>query len=117
MDAKIFNSDSYSCNKGQQVIEEADYITALDPDLNRTKAEIYSVSRSRFATLHTFWRNPMDVRRNINPNLPDPILKMFSINLESITFMKIKIIVYQGKSYIIHCMSKLYLETNRNTTT
>ena len=29
------------------------------------------------------------------------ILRMFGINLESITFMKVKIIVYQGKLYPI----------------
>ena len=41
---------------------------------------------------------------------------MFSVNLESVTFMKVKIIVYQGRSYTISLqrgMSKLYLETNR----
>ena len=38
----------------------------------------------------------------LTPNLPDQlILKMFNVNLESVAFMKVKIILYQGKSYIV----------------
>ena len=30
-----------------------------------------------------------------------PILRMFSVNLESILFMKVEMIMYLGKSYLI----------------
>ena len=74
------------------------------PENKQNMSKLITISERKQAIagyfhFNSLWFGP--VLRCVNPNLPNSLLRLFSVNLESITFMKVKIIVYQGKSYII----------------